>query len=402
LKQGIQQGYSAPKRVVKRVIQQLEQIISIEFDKHPYLQLAKRSEDTVFKKQFSDLVKEKLLPAMKTYADYLKKEYLLKARSQLGISVLPNGRECYMALYREYTTLKRTPEQVYDLGLKTVKQNKTKVTKLGKSIYGTSSYAAAIESANKDLSQKFTSAKEMHNYFVRVVERSKKNTASYFKNMPMTELEVEAIPEYQRGTGQSAHYVPGNAKRSAKFAYDPVNFANENFGTAEIVTVHEGYPGHHQQIALVMEQKSFHPIEVVFSNDAYAEGWARYAEALAEEADIYQSKSAKILRRSWPARGMVADVALHVLQWPNEKVADYIKQSGNPSVSNDTDAMLDRMAVMPAQLTAYDSGALEIFSLREQYKKNRGDQYNIKEFHQLMLENGNVPMSVLKQQISNN
>ena len=169
-------------------------------------------------------------------------------------------------------------------------------------------------------------------------------------------------------------------------------------GSGEIVTVHEGYPGHHMQIALVQDIKPFHPVESLFDNSAYAEGWARYAESLAEEADIYQSKSAKILRRTWPARGMVADTAMHLLGWSNQAVAKILSDSGK-SFSKAPDVMMDRMAAMPAQLTAYDSGALEIFALRKEVETAQGEQFDIKQFHALILKNGNVPMAVLREQV---
>jgi len=398
LKSGLQQGYSAPQRVVGRVITQLDQLTTIEIADHPYMQLAKRANNKHFEQQFAALLENQLLPSIETYLAFLKNDYLPMARTELGIHALPKGRECYMALYRGYTSLKRTPEQVFELGLKTVNGNMGTVNELGKTIYGTSSFADAVKSASDDKSQKFSNGEEMHDFFVAVVERAKRKIPAYFMQMPSIEMEVEAVPQYQQGSGISAHYVPGSEDRKAKFAYDPTTFGNENFGTAEIVSVHEGYPGHHMQIALVQGQDKFHPVESVFSNSAYVEGWARYAEELSEEAGIYQSKSAKILRRSWPARGMVADTALHIVGWSNERVANFIKESGNSLVS-DTDVLLDRMAAIPAQLTSYDSGGLEIFALREQLRKARGDDFDIKEFHRLILKNGSVPMAVLKQQV---
>ena len=398
LKQGLQQGYSAPKRVVNRVIKQLNALISIKIDEHPYLALAKRAKDEKFLKEFKTIIANTVLPAMKNYTDFLQNDYLPKAREELGIRVLPQGRECYIAQYRSNTSLKRTPEQVFELGLKTVNANKAKVIELGKKLYGVNSFAEAVKKANEDESQKFESAEAMHDFFVKVVARAKSAMPEYFLTMPTIEMEVEAIPLYQQNTGRSAHYVLGGDKRNAKFGYDPTTFTSENFGTAEIVSLHEGYPGHHMQIALVQNQQVFHPLELTFSNSAYAEGWARYAESLSEEAGLYHSKSAKILRRAWPARGMVADAGLHMMGWSNEKVAQFLKESG-ASFANDTDKMLDRMAAMPAQLTSYDSGALEIFALRQHMEKQQGVDFDIKQFHQLILKNGNVPMSLLRNQV---
>ncbi len=399
LKTGLSLGYSAPKRVVRRLISQLQALTAIELNAHPYMRLAERADNAEFSRQFSELIRNRLLPAMRSYNEFLLSEYLPQAREPLGIHALPDGRDCYIAQYRSYTTLQRTPEEVFELGLKTVNANKARVVELAKQLYSEASFDGAVKKANEDASQKFADGNAMHEFFVTVNSRAEAAMPQYFSQMPTIELQVEAIPEYQQGTGRSAHYVSGNQERAAKFAYDPTTFDQENHGTAEIVTVHEGYPGHHLQIALVQDQAKFHPIERTFSNSAFAEGWARYAEALAEEAGIYQSKSARILRRAWPARGMVADPALHMLGWSNQQVADFLIESG-ASFTKDVDVMLDRIAALPAQLTAYDSGALEIFALREQMEAALGDDFDIKMFHQLMLKNGNVPIAVLRQQVT--
>lgn len=400
LKAGLELGYSAPKRVVQRVIVQHTAITNFGIEDHPFFQLAKRSKNKKFAEAFKVILERQLLPAIKQYNTYLQNEYLSKAREPLGIHAIPNGRACYMAQYRGYTSLKRTPEQVFELGLKAVNANKSQVLKLGKEVYGANNFTEAVKLAKQDKREKFSDGKVMHEYFVSVVKRAKKTMSEYFESMPSIEMEVEAIPEYQQGTGRSAHYVTGTEDRTAKFGYDPTTFESENFGTAEIVSVHEGYPGHHMQIALVQDQKNFHPIEANFGNSAFSEGWARYAEALSEEAGIYQSKSAKILRRAWPARGMVADTAMHLLGWSNQKVADFLVESG-ASFAEDPSLAMDRMAAIPAQLTSYDSGALEIFALRAQMEKAQGEQFDIKEFHRLILMNGNVPMAVLRSQVEN-
>ncbi|MCP4271582.1 MAG: DUF885 domain-containing protein, partial [Gammaproteobacteria bacterium] len=136
-----------------------------------------------------------------------------------------------------------------ELGLKTVNKNKESVRKLGKSLYNTETFVDAVKMANKDPGEKFASAKAMHEFFEAVVNRSKIVSAQYFNKLPDIQMRVKAIPSYQQGQCQSAHYVPGADDRLAEFAYDPTNYTNENYGTAEIVTVHEGYPGHHLQIA---------------------------------------------------------------------------------------------------------------------------------------------------------
>ncbi|PCJ48486.1 MAG: hypothetical protein COA74_08825 [Gammaproteobacteria bacterium] len=398
LNMGLAQGYSAPKRVVKRLISQLEKLTDFEINQHPFLELVKTSQDERFNHQFKELLKEDLIPSLKAFTAYLQNTYLTTARTALGLHAIPNGRACYIALYRRHTTLKRTPEKIFDIGYAEVDKNITSVITLGKELYGTSTFAEAVAKANQDKSQTFASSEQMHTYYLEVVKRSKSAMEGYFFNLPSIGLDVKAIPEYQQGSGRSAHYSQGSNQRSARFYYDPSTFPLENFGTGEIVTVHEGYPGHHMQVALVQDLEPFHAVESLFENSAFSEGWARYAESLAEEAGIYHSKSAKILRRTWPARGMVADTAMHLLGWSNQAVTKILSDSGKP-FSKFPDVMMDRMAAMPAQLTAYDSGALEIFALRKEVKQALGDKFDIKQFHHLILKNGNVPLAVLRQEV---
>jgi uncharacterized protein (DUF885 family) len=146
--------------------------------------------------------------------------------------------------------------------------------------------------------------------------------------------------------------------------------------------------------------RSYTTLQRALWNSAYGEGWARYAEHLAEEAGLYRSKSARILRRTWPARGMVADPALHLLGWSNEQVVEFLAESGRPDIVGDPDALLDRMAALPAQLTSYDSGALEIFALREQMRESLGGAFDLRAFHRLVLMNGPVPLHYLRQQVT--
>ena len=130
-------------------------------------------------------------------------------------------------------------------------------------------------------------------------------------------------------------------------------------------------------------------------NSAYIEGWARYAEAMAEEAGIYDSKDALILRRVWPARGMVVDPGLHAFHWTRQQAIDYLIASGRFTAKSADDAV-DRIAVIPGQLTSYDSGGLEIKALRQEAQSKLGDRFDLRQFNRTVLEEGVVPLSELR------
>src|SRR5690606_35904154 len=133
-------------------------------------------------------------------------------------------------------------------------------------------------------------------------------------------------------------------------------------------------------------------------NSGYIEGWGRYAEHLGEEAGIYESRYARINRRLWPARGMVADPGLHLYGWTVEQTVDYLAEAGRFS-REESEALITRMAALPGQLTAYDSGALVIFGLRDEAEQKLGEKFNLAEFHERVLENGSLPLWQLQDHV---
>ena len=149
-------------------------------------------------------------------------------------------------------------------------------------------------------------------------------------------------PAHLQGTGVSATYQSGNAGSPGKFIYDPCQLRKtKKEGRAEILALHEGLPGHHMQVALAQDQTPFHPLERLFTTNAYREGWARYAESLSEELGLYHSNSALIYRRAWPGAGHGGrHTALHVLGWSNEKITAFIAKSGK---KDSAEMLLDRM-----------------------------------------------------------
>jgi uncharacterized protein (DUF885 family) len=133
-------------------------------------------------------------------------------------------------------------------------------------------------------------------------------------------------------------------------------------------------------------------------NSAYAEGWARYSEALAEEAGVYRTDYALMTRRLWPARGMVVDPGIHVKGWTREQAIAFVRESGRFG-GEEADDLVDRIAAIPGQLTAYDTGGLEIRALRAQAEQTLGHCFSLPEFHARVLETGIVPLGALRQNV---
>ena len=203
------------------------------------------------------------------------------------------------------------------------------------------------------------------------------------------------IPDYEEGSGKSTRYRPGTDKRPGEYRIPLDRSEDQSRGVAESTAFHETWPGHHLQGAVAKTVGGLHPITQLIWFSGPGEGWARYAEALAEEMGLYETLTGPITRRAWPARGMVVDPGIHLFNWTREEAVNYIAESGRFS-ETESNALVDRISIWPGQLTAYDSGGLEIFALRRQAEEALGEKFDIREFHDRILENGTIPLTELR------
>ncbi|MDQ8757205.1 DUF885 domain-containing protein [Sphingosinicella sp. LHD-64] len=395
---GLAQGYSAPKAVVARVIRQIDGILAARPESLPFYAPAERADDLAFKTRLREVLAGPVHEAFGRYRRFLGDDYLPRAREALGVSANPDGTECYRASLRSYTTLDRSPEAVFNLGRETVNGNQERVRALGREAFGTDDPGQIVQRIPAAPDNRFTSEDELIAFSRAAVVRARARTARLFLEMPAQEIRVEPFHAYRRGSGGSSYYeLQIDPALPAFYRINSEVWANETRGTAEITAVHESYPGHHMQISLAA-QTSTRPISKLLFNSAFIEGWGRYSEALAEEAGIYETRYAPMTRRLWPARGMVVDPGLHVMGWTRQQVIDFIRASGRfPGA--EADDLVDRIAILPGQLTAYDSGGLEIMALRREAEEALGPRFDVRQFHQRVLENGTVPLGALRDHV---
>ncbi|RPE77226.1 DUF885 domain-containing protein [Vulcaniibacterium tengchongense] len=399
LRAGLAAGYSAPRSVVARVIRQLDGMLAAPARESPFFAPARNAGDAAFAQAFEQLLAGQVQPALRRYRDFLAGEYRPKARDSLALSALPDGAACYRAMLRSYTTLDRAPEEVYALGERTVAANVAKVQELGQALFGTRDLKTIVERVDRAPDNRFASADEQLQFSRGLLERARERSARYFAQLPQQPAAVEPLKPEQRGTGVSSHYEPQPDERKPGIYRINLDHPEaDRRGAAEITLVHETWPGHHLQLALARGLGERHPLSKLAFNSAYAEGWARYAEALSEEAGIYTTPYAPITRRLWPARGMVIDPGIHVYGWTRQQVIDYVVESGRFSAETAAD-FVDRVAAMPGQLTAYDSGGLEIFALRREAEAALGADFDLRQFHRCVLGDGIVPLRFLRERV---
>jgi uncharacterized protein (DUF885 family) len=400
LKRGLAQGYSAPKSVVQRVIDQVDTMIGATPEDSPFFSPAVRSSDMAFKARFRQLINESVNPALTRYRNFLKSRYLPRARVGIAISDLPNGPACYRAFLRAETTLDRPAKAVFDLGQRTVAANTSDVVALGGRLFGTTDLEGALRAAKSAQGERFHSKEELLSFSRGFLNRAKAQTASLLiPRLPTQNVVIEPERAFEEAAGVSSHLESQpDVGKPAIYRIQLANWAEQTHAEAEIVVAHESLPGHHLQIALARELNSSSRLSKLTSLPAYQEGWARYAEGLAEEAQVYDTPDAAILRRVWPARGMVVDPGLHAFHWTREQAIDYLVSTGRYS-RNSADDLVDRIAAMPGQLTAYDSGALEIRALRIEAERRLGKNFDLKAFNEAVLSEGVVPLAELRRHV---
>mgnify|MGYP001813099212 FL=1 len=398
LKSGVEQGYTVPKAVAQRVIDQVDGLLALPTENSPFYSPAARANDEAFAGSMREILEGGIVPALQRARDYIADEYLPVAREALSITAIPNGAECYEAMLRSYTTIDRSGKGVYELGQATVAANKAGVIELGRAAYETEDFSEILERARNDPGDRFESREELLEFSKAMVERAAVEMPNWVGKMPEQAVAVVPFEEHEEGTGRSAHYNPGNANRPAEYRIPLDKPEEQSRGGAETVAFHEAWPGHHLQVATFQSVEGLHPVTQLLWFSGPGEGWARYSEALAEEMGLYESVTGPITRRAWPARGMVVDPGIHLFGWTREQARDYMNESGRFPESMGDD-MVDRIAILPGQLTAYDSGGLEILALRRQAEEALGDEFDIREFHDRVLENGTIPLGNLRQHI---
>ncbi len=400
LRAGLAAGYSAPKRVVARVIAQIDAIIARPATQSPFLSFAENgADDATFAAAIKKLAEEEIAPAILSYRDFLRDEYVPKARDDLSIRAIPEGEACYEALLRQYHTAAIGGKATFERGKAAVAANQTAVIARGEAMFGESGFAAILQRVKDAPGNRFSSEAEVIETTRAFVPVTREKVAPFFSKLPAQEMVVEPFPEFLKGTGQSSRYEPKSAAEgAATYRINTDEWATQTKGEAEIVAVHEGWPGHHLQIASAYSVEGLHPITRLLGSTAYIEGWARYAESLAEEAGLYANGYGEISRRAWPARGMVMDPGLHLYGWTNEQVKAFAIESGRFDETS-AEVMLDRIAVIPGQLTAYDTGGLEIAALRDEAIRRLGPKFDIAAFHDRVLENGAAPLGALRNHV---
>ncbi len=345
--------------------------------------------------EITDAINKDVIPAYRAFAAFIATDYAPHGRTNLAVTSLPDGARRYQNDILGRTTTHLTPDQIHTLGLNEVTRITAEMTALAHKA-GFTDLAAFRASINNDPKWVPTSAEQILDEYRRYIAQMQPKLPQLFTFIPGSPVTVEAIPAFQ--SANSTHYQTGtpDGKRPGRVVVATSDFAHRTLLEDEAVAYHEGIPGHHMQLSVQQQLKGLPKFRLHTGFSAYSEGWALYAEQLGKEVGFYQdpvSDYGRLNSELFRAVRLVVDTGIHAQGWSRDQVVDYMRKNdvNEPLIQSET----DRYIAWPAQACSYKLGQLKIIELRERAKKELGPKFDIRTFHDEILNGGGLPLDML-------
>ena len=352
-------------------------------------------------------INEIVVPQFKRIKEFFENEYYPKTRTEIGVSSTPNGKEYYQNRINYYTTSKEyTAEKIHQIGLDEVARIKSEMKKIIKELKFQGSFEDFFKFLRTDNQFYADTPKELLMFARDVAKRADEQLPRFFKTLPRKPYGVAPVPDAIAPKYTSGRYV-GTSKNSTDPGYYWVNtydLKSRTLYTIPALTVHEAVPGHHLQSALNNELGDEIPqFRKNLYLSAYGEGWGLYTEYLAEEMGLYTTpyeQFGKLTYEMWRACRLVVDTGIHALNWSKEMVLNYM--SSNTALSlHEINTETDRYISWPGQALSYKIGELKIRELRSLAEDKLGSNFNIRDFHEIILSEGTVTLAILESRVLN-
>jgi prolyl oligopeptidase len=343
---------------------------------------------------------QQFLPSWRKLDTFLRDTYRQQARSQVAITSVPNGRDAYAALIHAYTTTRMTPEQIHQLGLQEVARVEKEMERLARAAGFTGTVAAYEQQLAASPGMHFSSQAEMIQYARDVLARLQPALPRLFKRVPKMAVDVRPIPA-DREASTASNYTAGTADgtRPAWFNMNTYRPQEQVRYRTEALVLHETVPGHHLQIGIARELQGLPEFRKVFTAAAFSEGWGLYAESLGSELGVYADPTTKfgqLTSEQFRAVRLVVDTGIHAMGWSRDRAREYFSQH----VPAQSLAEIDRYISRPGQALAYKLGELKIKELRRKAEQALGSRFDVREFHDVVLRNGTLPLDMLDEQVT--
>ena len=399
LRLGLELGYSSPRLTVEAVPAQVKSLLR---EDNPFLNMGRRAADQEFAKAVSQIYKNEIVPALNRFAEFIETEYLPAARTEIALSYNPDGEICYPALIRSFATISVTPAEVHRLGLEQVAVLRNEMTAILGKHFGAEPLEGFLRRINQAPEFTFRSEQDVLDYSVASLDDARSKMTEVFDLLPKADVLIKPYPDFAASGSGEYHSSSEDGKRPGIYYIAVREPEQRTQATQQSTLYHETYPGHHLQGAIALELGAkVHDVARYLWNSGYGEGWALYAERLAEELDLYSrplDKMGLLSDQSARAARLVIDSGIHTKGWSRDRALEYMLNNCGWS-RVDIENEIDRYISWPGQANAYMLGMLEIKRLRRLAEEQLGEHFELPTFHRRILENGSMTLPMVEQSI---
>lgn len=409
-RQGMASGVFETKMTITNVIDQLNTQLAQSTEESPYFGPVKKfpegfsdADKARLTAEYRDIIEKGLYPANTRLRDFLRDSYLPLAREQVGLSAMKGGEMLYQYQIEQTTTLPLKADEIHKLGLSEVERIKTGMEKIKNEVGFKGTLPEFFEHLRTDPKFKPTSREALTQGYYDIGKKVDSLISTQFKYLPKAPLEIKPYEEFREKYEAGGSYQNGtpDGSRPGTFYFNAYDLPSRTTPGMTTLYLHEGAPGHHFQISIAQENEALPAFMRFGGNTAYVEGWALYAETLGYDMGLFKDPyqrfgtlSDEMLR----AMRLVVDTGLHSKGWTREQAIDYMLANSDMG-KTDATAEVERYIAIPSQALAYKIGALTILRLKDKAKKALGAKFDVREFHNQVLNTGALPLTVLEKKI---
>jgi len=407
---GVTDGRVPPKYLLEKVLAQVNQIAGMKPEETPFAVPLKQMPASIaaagqdrLKTDLLEAITNDVLPAYLRFARFLQVTYIPAGRTDLGVTSLPDGVRYYAFLVKRTTTTNLTPEQIHQIGLDEVMRDETEMLAIAQKLgfKDLPSFRASLKSNPK---LKAASADALIAAYWSYLKPMQAKLPQLFGLLPKAPFEVVEVPDYMAATSAPAYYVRGtpDGSRPGRLFIDTYHATDRNLYGVESIAYHEGIPGHHLQGSIAQEITDVPEFRKYGSYTAYTEGWGLYAERLGKDVGFYQdpySDYGRLEADIWRAIRLVVDTGVHSEHWTRQQMVDYFHDHSNIDETS-IQSEVDRYVAWPSQALAYKVGQMKLLELRARAEKALGAKFDIRAFHDLVIDSGALPLDVLETRVN--
>jgi prolyl oligopeptidase len=408
MRAGAKERIIQPKVVMRRLPDQIRKQIVTDPTQSVYFKPLKTfpadipaAEQERLRGEAAAAIREQIVPAYEKFAKFFDEEYFPACLDEVGVSQFPRGQEFYALRCRIFTTTSLTPDEIHAIGLKEVARIRAEMEQIVKDVKFEGSFQEFLVHLRNEKEFYYDDPRDLMNGYLALCKRVDPQLTKLFRNLPRIPYGLEPIPDHIAPDTTAAYYRQPSADGTRAGTYF-VNLYRPEMRPKyemEALSLHEAVPGHHLQLALQAELGELPPFRRYGGFTAYIEGWALYAESLGDQLGCYQdpySKFGQLTYEMWRAVRLVVDTGMHSKGWTREQAIEFFREN-TAKTELDIVNEVDRYISWPGQALAYKIGELKIKELRDRAKAKLGDKFDIREFHDVILRQGAVPLDVLEQ-----